>query len=87
MIDYTRELVLICEHYRWNVYIGSFVGDSGGNITVLKLDQSCRVVQMEYTIPLSASHGEIHISWPILFVEFFISFDCLEHEFIASFQI
>ncbi|XP_031269259.1 uncharacterized protein LOC116127759 isoform X2 [Pistacia vera] len=34
-----------------------YVGDAGGNITVLKLDQSSRVVQMKYTIPPSASHG------------------------------
>ncbi|KAJ0097649.1 hypothetical protein Patl1_29274 [Pistacia atlantica] len=35
----------------------SMLAIAGGNITVLKLDQSCRVVQMKYTIPLSASHG------------------------------
>ncbi|XWS42234.1 hypothetical protein CRYUN_Cryun17cG0150600 [Craigia yunnanensis] len=35
-----------------------YVGDSVGNIKVLKIDQDvCHVVQMKYTIPLSASHG------------------------------
>ncbi|XVF16029.1 hypothetical protein REPUB_Repub09cG0206400 [Reevesia pubescens] len=35
-----------------------YVGDSIGNIKVLKIDQEgCHVVQMEYTIPFSASHG------------------------------
>ncbi|CAK9156298.1 unnamed protein product [Ilex paraguariensis] len=35
-----------------------FVGDSIGNILVLKLDQEpCIIVKMQYRIPLSASHG------------------------------
>ncbi|KAJ7944051.1 Transducin/WD40 repeat protein [Quillaja saponaria] len=35
-----------------------YIGDSAGNISVLKLDQEpCHIVQMKYTIPLSASHG------------------------------
>ncbi|XVF18147.1 hypothetical protein REPUB_Repub10bG0187200 [Reevesia pubescens] len=35
-----------------------YVGDSVGNIKVLKIDQeACHVVQMKYTIPFSASHG------------------------------
>ncbi|XP_010266194.1 PREDICTED: uncharacterized protein LOC104603774 isoform X2 [Nelumbo nucifera] len=35
-----------------------YVGDSGGNISVLKLDQeSCQLVQMKYYIPFSATHG------------------------------
>lgn len=35
-----------------------YVGDSAGNISVLKLDQEpCQIVKMKYTIPLSASHG------------------------------
>ncbi|XP_021301007.1 syntaxin-binding protein 5 [Herrania umbratica] len=35
-----------------------YVGDSVGNIKVLKIDQElCHVVQMKYTIPFSASHG------------------------------
>ncbi|XP_007046503.2 PREDICTED: uncharacterized protein LOC18610648 isoform X2 [Theobroma cacao] len=35
-----------------------YVGDSVGNIKVLKIDQElCHVVQMKYAIPFSASHG------------------------------
>ncbi|KAJ4714050.1 Transducin/WD40 repeat protein [Melia azedarach] len=35
-----------------------YVGDSAGNISVLELDrESCNIVQMNYSIPLSASHG------------------------------
>ncbi|KAL5752322.1 hypothetical protein ACOSQ2_022829 [Xanthoceras sorbifolium] len=35
-----------------------YVGDSAGNISVLKLDlEPCRILKMIYTIPLSASHG------------------------------
>uniref|UniRef100_A0A5B7B5H0 Lethal giant larvae (Lgl)-like C-terminal domain-containing protein n=2 Tax=Davidia involucrata TaxID=16924 RepID=A0A5B7B5H0_DAVIN len=39
-----------------NAYI--YVGDSVGNVSVLKLDQeTCSIVQMKYNIPLLASHG------------------------------
>ncbi|KAK9284535.1 hypothetical protein L1049_023710 [Liquidambar formosana] len=34
-----------------------YVGDSVGNISVLKLDEERHIVQMKYTIPFSASHG------------------------------
>ncbi|KDP43769.1 hypothetical protein JCGZ_22396 [Jatropha curcas] len=35
-----------------------YVGDHVGNISILKLDEeTCRILQMKYTIPLSASHG------------------------------
>ncbi|PRQ47203.1 putative transcription factor WD40-like family [Rosa chinensis] len=35
-----------------------YVGDSVGNVSVLKLEQeSCHILQMKYTIPYSASHG------------------------------
>ncbi|KAA8547593.1 hypothetical protein F0562_004022 [Nyssa sinensis] len=35
-----------------------YVGDSVGNISVLKLDQgTCSIVQMKYNIPVAASHG------------------------------
>ncbi|XP_052190065.1 uncharacterized protein LOC127799878 isoform X2 [Diospyros lotus] len=35
-----------------------FVGDSVGNVSVLKLDQEpCNIIQMKYRIPLFASHG------------------------------
>lgn len=35
-----------------------YVGDSVGNVSVLKLEQeSCHIIQMKYTIPYSASHG------------------------------
>ncbi|GAB4847625.1 hypothetical protein Ancab_026686 [Ancistrocladus abbreviatus] len=35
-----------------------YVGDSLGNITVLKLDkESCNIEKMQYRIPFSASHG------------------------------
>ncbi|GAV83036.1 Lgl_C domain-containing protein [Cephalotus follicularis] len=35
-----------------------YIGDSVGNVSVLKLDEeSLHVVQMKYTIPFSASHG------------------------------
>ncbi|WOG97284.1 hypothetical protein DCAR_0416624 [Daucus carota subsp. sativus] len=35
-----------------------YIGDSAGNISVCKLDkESCKLVQMEYRIPFSASHG------------------------------
>ncbi|GLT82525.1 hypothetical protein SLE2022_008890 [Rubroshorea leprosula] len=37
-----------------------YAGDSIGNITVFKLDQElCHMVQMKYTIPFSASHGNL----------------------------
>ncbi|GMY11090.1 isoform 2 of syntaxin-binding protein 5 [Fagus crenata] len=37
-----------------------YVGDSYGNISVLKLDEEpFHIVQMKYTIPLSASHGNV----------------------------
>ncbi|XAR58060.1 hypothetical protein NMG60_11026417 [Bertholletia excelsa] len=39
-----------------------YVGDSKGNVSVLKLDQEqCNVVQMKYNIPLSAAHGNIDV--------------------------
>ncbi|RVW85722.1 Syntaxin-binding protein 5 [Vitis vinifera] len=35
-----------------------YLGDSSGNISVLKLEQEpCHMVQMKYTIPSTASHG------------------------------
>ncbi|KAL8134157.1 uncharacterized protein LOC141712819 isoform X4 [Apium graveolens] len=35
-----------------------YIGDSVGNISVCKVDrESCKLVQMEYRIPFSASHG------------------------------
>ncbi|XP_050379667.1 uncharacterized protein LOC126797017 isoform X2 [Argentina anserina] len=35
-----------------------YVGDSVGNVSVLKLEQeSCHILRMKYTIPYSASHG------------------------------
>ncbi|KAK3224305.1 hypothetical protein Dsin_011330 [Dipteronia sinensis] len=35
-----------------------YVGDSTGNVSVLKIDlEPCQIVKMKYTIPLSASHG------------------------------
>ncbi|KAF8405551.1 hypothetical protein HHK36_010458 [Tetracentron sinense] len=35
-----------------------YVGDSLGNVSVLKLDQEpCQIVKMKYNIPLPASHG------------------------------
>ncbi|KAK2657637.1 hypothetical protein Ddye_010689 [Dipteronia dyeriana] len=35
-----------------------YVGDSAGNVSVLKIDlEPCQIVKMKYTIPLSASHG------------------------------
>ncbi|GMI68258.1 DUO1-activated WD40 1, Tomosyn-like [Hibiscus trionum] len=35
-----------------------YVGDSDGNIKVFKIEQEvCHVIQMKYTIPFSASHG------------------------------
>ncbi|KAK9012346.1 hypothetical protein V6N11_040403 [Hibiscus sabdariffa] len=35
-----------------------YVGDSDGNVKVFKIEQEvCRVIQMKYTIPFSASHG------------------------------
>ncbi|XP_077231077.1 transducin/WD40 repeat-like superfamily protein isoform X2 [Tasmannia lanceolata] len=35
-----------------------YIGDSLGNISVLKLDQEpCRLIRMQYNIPFSASHG------------------------------
>ncbi|XP_061997869.1 uncharacterized protein LOC133715398 [Rosa rugosa] len=35
-----------------------YVGDSVGNVSVLKLEQeSCHILQMKYSIPYSASHG------------------------------
>ncbi|XP_057958886.1 uncharacterized protein LOC131151627 [Malania oleifera] len=35
-----------------------YVGDSVGNVSVLKVDQDpCRIIQMKYNIPLSASRG------------------------------
>lgn len=38
------------------MYDGRYVGDSAGNVRVLKLEQE-HIVQMKYTIPYSASHG------------------------------
>lgn len=37
-------------------YDGRYVGNSAGNVRVLKLEQE-HIVQMKYTIPYSASHG------------------------------
>ncbi|KAF9590105.1 hypothetical protein IFM89_030853 [Coptis chinensis] len=38
-----------------------YIGDSGGNISILKLDLAkYHLVQMNYRIPLSASHSEKH---------------------------
>ena len=40
---------------------GRYVGNSVGNVSVLKLDQeTCCIEQMKYTIPFFASHGEIN---------------------------
>ncbi|KAK1361581.1 syntaxin-binding protein 5-like [Heracleum sosnowskyi] len=36
-----------------------YIGDNAGNISVCKVDrESCKLVQMEYRIPFSASHGK-----------------------------
>lgn len=44
-----------------DICIGRYVGDSAGNVSVLKIDlEPCQIVKMKYTIPLSASHGKIH---------------------------
>lgn len=41
------------------ICIGRYVGDSSGNVWVLKLEQELgQVVKMKYNIPLLASHGE-----------------------------
>ncbi|KAE9614574.1 putative transcription factor WD40-like family [Lupinus albus] len=40
-----------------------YIGDSIGNISVLKLDQEpWKIVQMKYTIPLSVSYGNSEVS-------------------------
>lgn len=45
------------------IFFGRYIGYSDGNISVLKLDEEpFHIVQMKYTIPLSASHGEIRFS-------------------------
>lgn len=55
---------VICTHcfhvsYGCKMCIGRYVGNSVGNISVLKHDQETfHIEQMKYTIPLSASHGE-----------------------------
>lgn len=51
-----------CAHAAFEAYlilICRYVGDSVGNIKVLKIDLGVgHVVQMKYTIPFSASHGK-----------------------------
>lgn len=43
------------------ICVDRYIGHSNGNISVLKLDQNpWHMVQMKYTIPLSASYGELH---------------------------
>lgn len=43
----------------FRILIHSYAGSSRGNVSVLNLDPEQRqVIQMKYTIPFAASHGE-----------------------------
>lgn len=68
--------------------IGRYLGDSSGNISVLKLEQEpCHMVQMKYTIPSTASHGEID-SYPIMSHCYAICCDkCCMSSFTPSFTL
>lgn len=42
-------------------HMGRYVGNSAGNILVLKFDgETGHLSQMKYTIPFAVSHGELH---------------------------
>lgn len=58
------------------IFFGRYIGYSDGNISVLKLDEEepFHIVQMKYTIPLSASHGEIRFSPIFVMIFLFIFF-------------
>ncbi|XP_050228000.1 uncharacterized protein LOC126677432 isoform X2 [Mercurialis annua] len=46
-----------------------YVGDSIGNVSVLKLDQeTCYLEQMKYTIPFSVSHAEVSADAAVLHI-------------------
>lgn len=47
-------------HVHCEMCSGSYVGDSSGNIKVLKIEQEVsHIVQMKYTIPFTACRGEM----------------------------
>lgn len=49
-----------CESF--DLYFGRYIGDSVGNVSVLKLEKEpCHIVRTNYNIPYTVSHGKTDV--------------------------